>query len=189
MSAAVDYRRPPPDVSPEELFAIVAEPQPMAPISFRLDVAPTTPLFVRAVQGGRVLNAQRQGRPELYLSAALCDANGRQLVRDPDILTQGTTWSELLALSAAVWGVLDRICPMFHRCNSERWHQVLGQGMRLNGSILRRMFQCVDTQETPSSMFLQERPDRYYGVPMSALLDGHLMVFALVRDHLKNRMK
>jgi hypothetical protein len=92
---------------------------------------------------------------------------------------------ELLLLLSEVGAVLAEIAPTYIRSNASAWLHVLqlGAAHPTNLAEAQILASCVDIAGTACV----PRPDRYWGVPFSQLLDGHWMAWHAARLVMKDR--
>ncbi len=86
-------------------------------------------------------------------------------------------------MSAEVRLALDTVSPTYVLSDVAEWHRVLVAGARhpTNWWTVREMANCVDVSLGPGQAFAHERPDRYFGLPVRELTDGHLMAYRAAR--------
>lgn len=93
--------------------------------------------------------------------------------REAGLLTQ----AEFLEMARAVMGTLAIINPTVRRIDWHAWERALVEGARINGFESEQLSACVDMSIGMAGHSTVPRPDRYWGVPFSQLLDGHWLLF------------
>lgn len=183
------------------LFRSLLRPLPSKPIAFRFKGLERTPLTVVAITAASALEAndvaslysewQRASVQSAEVVArALRAGDGRVFPTHEDV--NALPESELLALSADVRAALAEICPLYHLLDGASWqalHTRLCEGAKHveNFTAREALGRCYDVDG--SSGRIVDRPDRYWGVPLADLLDGHWMVFRAARAVFEERQK
>lgn len=188
---ARNFAAPPPDVTAEQLFALLVDPAPRAPLAYRLPLpdGEDVPLEVRPL-------------PALEMGAALATA---ALVTAPELrgsrytreLTSRCLWTpegrafgsadevgvldplELRELADQVLDALATIGPTYARSDWQAWQEILTRGAKepTNRSTAISLAGCADYGHG-AVVF---RPEWFWGVPRCQLLDGHWMVYRAAR--------
>lgn len=177
-------RPPPPDLSPERLFRLLLPLRPSSALQYRIRCALSVPLLARAPSGAEewaALDAAAEAPPEVRGSIAQLEVLARCLytptgpafssAEEVGRLEEG----DVAELAGEVASALDRIAPSYTRSDYQIWAEALEKGARhwSNVGTTVAMASCVDLGmggRVP-------RPDRYWGVPVCQLLDGHWMIF------------
>ena len=91
--------------------------------------------------------------------------------------------AEATELAAEVLAALAIVSPTYAHSDSAAWEAALHQGARAHENIHDAIWlgQCVDTSAGFSVVYTTPRPDRYFGLPIGELTDGHHMAFAAAR--------
>ena len=89
---------------------------------------------------------------------------------------------EIRELAGAVDWALSRIGPTYARSDTAAWKDVLRRGARNNLAEAYSLGGCVDISMGPTSRYTIARPDRYFGVPLVELTDGHWMAYRAARE-------
>jgi hypothetical protein len=159
---------------------------PTRSIDFRFSAAPDMPLTVRALQGKHLRAGRWQDTVAHYIAEALVGGDGERVVGDWRSL-RALRSSEFAALREAVDDSLWRICPTFSFSDDTAWNQRLSIGLLSSGSLAHHMVSCFDV--VGGEGYRHARPDRYFGRPACELLDGHVMVFAVVCEWMNQRVR
>lgn len=168
---------PPKDVSPSDLLRTLCEWRPRLPLDVRLTVAPDVELWAQAATS---VDIQRcRDTAELASIAVVDESGNRLLTRKAAELLMVSDWA---ALSAGVAKAYETICPLSGQINSDAWIDVLKTGARTNRVLYAQLAACFDPIVSRSKVYLRQRPDMFFGKPMSEMLDGHLLVFRAVHD-------
>lgn len=177
---------PPEDVAPERLFRLLLPLRPALPIAYRIRCAPDIPLLVRALspaEEGEALDVAADGpaelralRQELEVLARCLHTPSGPAFDGPEMLGR-LPESEVAQLAREAFAVLNRIAPVYGRVSLDPWKLALERGARhpSNFSTTLAMAECWDL--VPLTKARLPRPDRYWGVPVRDLLDGHWMAF------------
>ncbi len=184
-----DPAAPPADIAPEHLFAALLEPQPTHPLRARIAGAEDLELVVRALPGlaqaSAMWAAARFPAPELrrsrhtleVLSRCLWTAEGRAFASADEVgMLSG---QELRTIAAEALGALATSGPTYAQSDWKAWQEVLSRGARhpANAGAAIALAGCADYGHGAVTF----RPDRYWGVPTSQLLDGHWMAYRAAR--------
>lgn len=167
---------PPADVEPAALVLALSEWRPRQALTVRLEAAPDVPLWAQAAPGA---DLARAGTPEALAAICVVDESGAAVL-GPDTIGHLLA-PEWRALQRELWPALHRICPTYGRCNERSWIDTLKIGFRANRAIEQQMRWCFDVVRL-SKVMLVPRPDRFFGRPACEVLDGHLMMFAALRE-------
>jgi hypothetical protein len=177
-------RAPPATVAPERLFRLLlATPRPIARLAWCLPGAEHIALHVRALTGLETQAVIDTGA-NLWrglVAASLMTDDGPAFLT-PDLV--GHMPSHLFdAMSADVRLALDTVSPTYVLSDVAAWHAELIKGAKhpSNWYLVREMANCVDVSLGPGQAFIHERPDRYFGLPVRELTDGHLMAYRAAR--------
>lgn len=174
---------PPSGVSPAKLFLQQAEWRPRRRLAARAHAARDVELWAQAVPSVELQ------RCECAVDAAclvIVDSD-RNRVFTPETagLLLPDEWSTIEREAALA---LDEMCPTFGRSDVAAWEDALAIGLRSQLVIRAQLVASFDVLIGKKPVFLQ-RPDRFFGKPLCEVLDGHLMVFAAVRDYLNKLYK
>lgn len=164
---------PPANVSPGRLFRLMLTlPRPVEALDYRLEAAPQAPLFAQALAPLELAEAlEDDSRDAAIVAAALVDRRGARLVRTRDLLL--LTEREFADLRGAVFAALHRISPSYRLADADAWDRVLRTGAAQHMSTVVAMGACREAVGTR----IVEAPDKFFGVPRCALMDGHWMAF------------
>lgn len=179
---------PPADEPPARIWRSLIALRPQRPMVYRLPCAPDVPLICQAptsLEEGLAFDAADLAPEEIRSSRAKLEILGRALwtptgpafgsAADVGRLLD----AEVDALAEEVAGILDRIAPTYARSNAAAWVDVLERGA-LHGSNIgdaMTLAACVDEHQRGTT----PRPDRFWGLPLRELLDGHWMAFRAAR--------
>jgi hypothetical protein len=179
---------PPKDDPPARLFRSLLALRPERPIACRIQGAEDVALRVRALSGrerAAIEDGAAMGpamlRDKAFLrglvAAALWTHDGPAF-SSPDAAGM-LSEAELLTLGNHVGDALAVCSPSYAAPVSDvrDWERVLEEGARGNLHEAVVLFGCVDGGYSA----VIPRPDRYWGVPIGDLLDGHWMVFRAAR--------
>lgn len=185
---ARDLAAPPPDITPERLFALLVQPSPAAPLKSRISGAEDVPLFVRPVHATELAvasfvadEAPPQARWQRYMRELLArvvwTADGKAFGSAAEVgeLDHG----EIVALAAEAREALAMVGPTYARSDWQAWQAVLERGARhpLNTSSSTSLASCAEYGHGA----VIYRPDRFWGRPTIELLDGHWFVYRASR--------
>lgn len=177
---------PPGDVAPERLFRLLLPLRPMQPLAYRIRCAPAVPLLVRALSGAEEAEAldlaadgpeeMRASRAELEILARVLWTPSGPAFDDVSMLGR-LPESEVATLAREAFAALNRIAPRYGRADLGAWKLALEKGARhpSNFSMVLAMAECWDP--VPLTKARLPHPERYWGVPVRELLDGHWMIF------------
>ncbi len=185
---------PPTDVPPDRLFrTLLAVPRATEAIAFRLDAAPSVAFCVSAVTSLEIADAVAWSEcdvpelkalrlPQALAAAAVKLSNGQHAFDSPEDVG-ALEDAELRLLTKAVVKALSRISPTISRSDRDAWVKVLVEGASAPGNILTAMSlgNCVDVASGFSSSVTTPRPDRFFGVPLRQLTDGHWFAWMAAR--------
>jgi hypothetical protein len=141
-------------------------------------------LHIRALTGletQAVIDAAESNLWRGLVAASLMTDDGPAF-SSPDLV--GCMASHLFdAMSAEVRLALDTVSPTYVLSDLAEWERALIAGARhpSNRWTVREMANCVAVSLGPSQAFCHERPDRYFGLPVRELTDGHLMAYRAAR--------
>jgi hypothetical protein len=173
--------QPPKDVESAELFRRLVVVEPFQPVSFRFSAAEDIELTVKAAHSSVWAEAARLNQPAHLVASVLYTADGDKVfrnAREAGLLSQ----AEFRSLLTVVVEALDVIGPTMKRVDWRAWERVLVDGARSCGFESSSLAHCVDHYSTPTVYGVTPRPDRYWGLPLSKLLDGHWLVFWASRE-------
>lgn len=180
---------PPKNESPGRLFRLLLDPHPERAIPHRVQGAEDVPLRVRALRG--IDRARVEDDAARAPAAARDGAFLRGLVAAALWTPEGLAFSspdaagalpqpELLELGRHVAEALCVISPSYTGSDVKAWEAALEEGALAPGNVHEAVVLagCVDMGAFGGTV---PRPDRYWGVPLNALLDGHWMVYRAAR--------
>lgn len=182
-------RTPPPkDEPPGRLFRLLLDTHPERVLSYRVQGAEGIPLRVRALRGiDRALVEDEAARAPVaardgafvrgLIAAALWTPDGPAF-SSPDA-AGALPLAELLTLGKHVGEALAICSPTYATSDAKAWEKVLEEGAFAPGNVHETvaLAGCIDV----GFGLIVARPDRYWGVPMNQLLDGHWMVYRAAR--------
>lgn len=185
--------RPPEDVPPARVFrTLLRRPRPWTPISYRYPRLPDVRLHVHALtplELAEALDVDADGEPSEVVSdramarvvvASLRDDEGPAFASEAQAdRMPHRAWVDLM--DAAMRG-LALVMPSRALCSADdwtEWRKVLDKGARAMGNLGEafRMRDCHDIAVGWGGIARHYRPDRYFGLPVADLTDGHLLVF------------
>jgi len=167
---------------------MLLDPHPERSLTCRVNGAEDVPLRVRALRGiDKALVEDETARaPEAARDGAFI----RGLVAAALWTPEGPAFSsseavgalphpELLELGRHVAEALCVCSPMYCGSDVRAWERTLEEGALTGGNWHETLAlaSCVDV----SLAGIIPRPDRYWGVPLKRLLDGHWMVYRAAR--------
>lgn len=173
--------QPPKHVESAELFRLLAMTEPSQSVAFRLKVAEDVELTVKAAHSSVWAEAARLNQPAHLVASVLYTADGDKVfrnAREAGLLSQ----AEFRSLLTHIIDALDVIGPTMKRIDWRAWERVLVEGARACGFESTTLSHCVEHYSTPTMYGITPRPDRYWGLPLSKLLDGHWLVFWASRE-------
>lgn len=193
MPPAKHLWRPPEDAPPARVFhSLIRRPRPRAPLAYRYPRIPDVAFHVVALtpfELAEALDVDADGEPSEVVSdralarmvvAGLRDDHGPALASEEQASRMPQrSWCDMM--EAAVRGIAG-IMPSRALCSAEdwaEWRRVLDKGARAGGNIGEafRMRDCHDIAVGWGGVARRYRPDRYYGLPIADLTDGHLLAF------------
>jgi len=179
--------RPPKGVAPERLFRLLTrKPRPRLALEHRVAGADDIELHVVALTGAEeadCFDAGDVGTPEgrsavsaALITASLHTAAGRAFRAEREALLLPASDFDLLA--TAVIGALGTVSPTDWRADRGAWDLALRIGARHPKNIAQAVA-MADSADIimASKAHFEPRPDRYFGMPLSDLTDGHRMAF------------
>jgi hypothetical protein len=177
--------KPPANVPPGRLFrSLLQLPRPVERIAYRFDALPTKALRVQALHSVEWADARDSTDFQAAIMAsALVGSDGQQIASSSDLLL--LTEQEFSSLREAVLPVLWRISPTYTLSDADEWGAVLQRGAEQHGSTVVAMAHCREQ----IGQHIVEAPEKYFGVPRGALLDGHWMAFRAARAVYVKRTK
>jgi hypothetical protein len=185
--------KPPPDVSPDRLWRGLLgtfrldgtlDPRPSRVLAYRLPMADKVPLTVRAVPSLMLAEAWdaaacpeapkvEQRRALRSVVAAVLWAQGEPF---PGGLLGDLPGPVFEALAETTVDTLNAICPTFSRIDGDAWQRALKEGAAHPSNRRRaaNLALCADPL-VGQKLFWIPRPERYWGIPVGDLLDGHIL--------------
>ncbi len=187
MASAPEGVPPPRDVAPEMLWRSLLPLQPEQALRYRFDVAPGLRLLVRALPGLFFAQASDEAAAvarddssplRRVIAECLHSRSGGRVFASEDEVAE-LYQPELAALATAVLEALDIICPRSGRSDRKAWEDRLLEGARhpSNTMLVSALSGCADPLITPKGVHWMPHPERYWGVPVCQLLDGHWLAF------------
>ena len=184
---------PPRDVAPERLFRLLLRrPRPLLPLALRLPFAPDVALSVQgltALEDAEAVAVDPAPPAEIGTSTIARRMIAASLLADgvPAFASAedvgALTASEVAALTGAVFRALHVVSPLLRTADRDAWHDrlVMGAKHRANVSTAGAIFASTTTLVTPKQFLHLPAPDRYFGLPLADLTDGHLMAYHAAR--------
>ena len=168
-------RTPPRDVAPGLLFRRLLEtPRPVIGVDHRIDGFEDVPLSVVGISSRELADlTDGAGRhvPPRLLSFVL--RAGKEALSGADLLMLPA--SSYDALGAACMAALG-LCPLYVLSDVDAWTDVLREGAK-SPSVFADAIALGGSIDVAPTGHVIDRPDRFFGVPFSQLLDGHWMAF------------
>lgn len=169
---------PPKDISPARLFRILSSKQPRILLAYRFSFLPDTPLHCRALTPGEWISAlDGPDYESAVTSLALADEEGRPMLSFQRAQSMPTR--DLAELVDAIETGLWRCSPRYATIDHDAWERALRTGAESNAAISLPLGGCY---EIHNNRFV-DRPDRFFGCPVSELNDGHWMAYFASRSH------
>jgi hypothetical protein len=190
--------QPPGDVAPERLFRLLLPLRPTMALAHRIRCAPQVPLLVRALSHAEEVEALdsvaeapaeiRGSRTELEILARCLYTPSGRAFDGPGLLGR-LDEADVAALAQEAASALNRVVPTYGRADLDAWGLALEKGARhpSNFSTALAMETCWDP--VPLTKARVARPDRYWGVGVRKLLDGHWMAFRAASAALESMRK
>lgn len=176
--------QPPKDLTPAEVFALLAPLWPTVPTGFRFQADPSVPLAVRAVKATTIERCIMTRSAHELVHLALFTESGDRVFSSPAGVLRMRPW-EFRDARLAVWEGLSRCCPTYKFHDIGAWQRAIDEGSKLNHSTCNAMIMSFDRQIVPGiGAQFSPRPDRFWGVPWVELLDGHLLLVDSVHRQL-----
>lgn len=170
-------KRAPQGVSPGELLLKLCEWRPRQRLDVRLSVAPDVELWAQAATSSEIKRCKNTAE---LAALAVVGADGERILSGHAVqLLMASDWA---LLNTAVAQAYDTICPLSGQCHSQSWIDALKIGARVNTVLYSQLASCFDPIVGRTKVYLRQRPDMFFGKPMSEMLDGHLLVFRAVHD-------
>jgi hypothetical protein len=185
----IDRSSPPPKCDKRFLFrGLIRRPRPQRALSFRVRGAEHIKLYARALKGLEYVEAFEAGddvEPEhlsistitaellsmtVYTASCRAFASGDMVMRLSD--------NEMSQLGREALDALHFISPTYQRSNLAAWEIALKEGAAHQSNFQEAIAMYKSCDRVGMDGTIHERPDRYYGLPMCELTDGHLMVFS-----------
>lgn len=175
--------KPPADVEPRTLFELLSERRPTWPIEARFTDAQEVKLYARALTPCEWAHARRDLKAALLYG--LCTDAGQVFETVSDVGELRSQEAKRL-LDAVIAG--HAVCaPTYGRIDIAAWEVQLQRGAEQSGSIAKQWDDCVDVLVGQGRVAYIDRPERFWGVPVAEVLDGHKMVQAVCRKLLDAR--
>jgi hypothetical protein len=168
-------RLPPTSIDSVQLFRLLSEPHPSWPIEFRFKAAPDVALEARAVhrRSWRQAEASRSWLPVVVASLYSGGSPVFSGVTDAGMLEQ----AEFASLADGVLSALSIVGPVSGQIDWPAWERVVCDGARRCGYESEQVAMSSDVAVGFAGLVRSPRPDRYWGVPLSELLDGHWLTY------------
>lgn len=188
----MSLRLPPPSIPPARLFRSLLPEQPTVPLRYRIRGAESIALRAVAIRSSdeaslvdcaadSAIDEVNRGRAVVGLIHAAVWSGPGPAFRNIDEVKQLSV-DEVDALGSELLTALATICPTYTGVDILAWSGTLLKGASdpVNMHEALVLSSCVDGLGNP-------RLDRYWGIPLNRLLDGHWMVFSAART-LRERM-
>lgn len=185
----IDRSVPPPKCDKRLLFrGLLRRPRPQQALLFRVLGAEHVKLYARGVKGLEYAEAFEAGDDleveqlsistitAALLSITVYTPQGRAFASGDDVLRLSS--SEMAQLGSEVLDALHFISPTYQRSNIEAWSVALREGAAHQSNFQEALAMYKSCDRVGMDAVAYERPDRYFGLPMCELTDGHLMVFS-----------
>jgi hypothetical protein len=177
--------KPPKKVLPEVLFRrLSAYPRSTQVLGYRIAGAEDVVLSVKAMASHEVYGFIDGAKdiPTSVVCASLL-ADGEQAFSSPSEVFRMHK-EEVDTLYGEVAEALASISPLYASIDHAAWMAVLKEGAihSTNAATAWAMSECVDTAVGASGTIRTNRPDRYYGIPVREMTDGHRLAFSAARE-------
>jgi hypothetical protein len=190
---------PPEHIPAAALFRLMLE-TPGPTLQLQLRLPGLGPLHVRAISSSRIAQAIDYGRTlprgledsgasAAVIAASLYHEGGRVFACGDEVLDlPDTTFN---AIASAVVSAMDSICPTYGRCDPNAWHRKLCEGAKdaSNAVPTRALGGCYDVIVAGKASRVLEHPDRFFGMPLRDMLDGHWMAYGAARAVIEEQHK
>jgi len=195
-----DFSKPPVGYPKEKLFRKLLElPRPTWPLKFRVEGVPHIRLHVRAIKSIQAADVndglleiehrevrQYEGAARV-ISLCVYTDKGRAFTSPDQALRLSE--SELDQLGSEITVALQHCSPTFRRSDAQSWELALKEGAQHMSNFYESMSMYRSCDRAGMDANLVERPERYFGVPMCELTDGHLMVFSAAIATIKDGIR
>lgn len=185
----------PPSLPPERLWRSLLPLRPLHPLPCRLRGAEHVPLFVRPVpalaealarDAAELLDVEQlrhRAVAQEILALVLHTRRGPAVTNPADL--EELDEPEVRRLVREVTWALADCAPTYGRSNVAAWRTALRAGAAHPSNLAEAnvLASCIDE----GFATIVPRPDRYWGVPLRELLDGHWMAYRAARDALKDQ--
>jgi hypothetical protein len=125
--------------------------------------------------------------------------NGRQVFASEDSVDQ-LDGDDFTAVSAAVMPALGVVSPVYGMSDTDAWRGVLVAGCKhaSNMHTAGVLGSCVSETSVSKpagkgrvlhTLHRRERPDRFFGLPLGQLTDGHWLCFRAARRYVEGYEK
>ena len=175
---------PPKSIRPERLFRLLLRlPRPRLPLEFRFNQS-SEPIYAQAVSGAEL---EELATSEAYeyqtLSKVLVDVNDRPLFTSTQ-LQECLTPEEFRRLRNQARLALDIISPTLLSADWKAWQDYLMEGAKHPSNFLQAtaLGGCYSTVSIGESIRIIRTPERFFGVPLSQLIDSHWLVYMTCRN-------
>lgn len=174
------------EFSPERLFRLlIAAPRPTLPIASRIAglsgaLSVRAPLSRDALEIIDAARDNREATARIVAAALLYDGQPAfASVEEFGTLTLPEADEIIRDASHA----LDVIAPVIGRCDGVAWHIKLCIGAKhhTNAAACRALGTAYEVHSGLKHARVVERPERYFGVPLCELTDGHWLAFRAAR--------
>lgn len=170
--------KPPKDIEPAALFRmLIRRPRPKIKIEHRIYLLSRFELWAHALTSEEVHRAiDEGGEHEVAARSIFCDG---ELAFNSGKEVGLLETMECRLLMSAFSRAFGAICPSLASQDAQLWKNVLSKGAKApsNFSIVVAMSECCDVA-TGAGLIRNQRPERYYGLPMAELTDGQRMAFS-----------
>lgn len=202
-----DRTSPPQEVPKHILFrSLLERPRPRWPLKFRVPCAPDIQLYAVALRGiehAEALEAnegaeEAQGQADgeqLTVTAIAADLvaravhtrRGRAFSGAAEVLM--LRGDEVAVLGLDVLNALHRISPTYQQSNVDAWRMALKEGAQHPSNFHEALTMYRSCDRVGMNGVAYERPDRYFGMPMCEMTDGHLMAYSAAVELVNNMVK
>lgn len=155
----------------------------MWPIDERFTDAPDVQLYARAMTPREWAHVRRNNAAGLLYALATDDGPVWNTLDEACSIRA----DEAKRIAKSVELGLAVCAPTYGRVDLGAWENVLREGAKRSGAIARAWGDACDTITGLTRVVLEPRPERYHGVPLAEVLDGHRMVQAVCRQLLDSR--
>lgn len=187
---------PPKSLAPERLFRLLLSARPSLPIPFRFAGLEQHTLTVGALPAQSFADSEDatshlsgERRTSWFWAHVIskCVLVDGQCVFDDAADVLGLPETELTALRRDVESTLSIVGPTYTYSRWPTWHAALVKGADHRSNAGAHL--ALSAAYEAGGYRLISRPDRYFGMPLRHLLDGHWMVYLASRALYESRYK